>query len=97
MEDYLICKAVGLCGVVLVTLCGLAVFQFVWWRPKSLEKKLRLQGLRGTSYRFLYGDMVDMNKLMAESWSKPMPLHHAIAQRVNPFLFNLLQTYGMYL
>nr|GMC92080.1 cytochrome P450 CYP72A219-like [Ipomoea batatas] len=93
MED-LICKAVGLCGVVLVSLCGLAIFHFVWWRPKRVEMKLRQQGLRGTSYRFLYGDMVDMNKLRAQSWSKPMALHHAIAQRVNPFIFNMVQTHG---
>lgn len=55
---------------------------------------MRQQGVRGTSYKLLYGDMADMNKLIADSWSKPMALNHAIAYRVNPFVFNMVQTHG---
>lgn len=60
---------------------------FLWWRPRQLERMLRSQGLAGTPYRFLFGDLKEMGRLTEEAESKPMPLlSHNIAPRVAAFL-----------
>ncbi|XP_074582113.1 cytochrome P450 CYP72A616-like [Curcuma longa] len=59
----------------------------LWWRPRQLERMLRAQGLAGTPYRFLFGDLKEMGRLMEEAESKPMPpLSHDIGPRVAAFL-----------
>ncbi|KAL2945172.1 hypothetical protein RDABS01_022883 [Bienertia sinuspersici] len=50
----------------------------LWWRPKCLEKKLRQQGIRGTSYSFLTGDMKEWVKQVEDAWSKSSSLNHQI-------------------
>lgn len=46
----------GLLGALLLRQAGRLLEQF-WWRPRWLERALRAQGLGGTSYRFLTGDL----------------------------------------
>lgn len=36
--------------------CLWRVVNWIWFKPKKLEKLLREQGLKGNSYRILYGD-----------------------------------------
>ncbi len=66
----------------------------IWWRPKILEKHLRQQGIRGTSYKLFYGDLKEIKKSTMEAWSKPMSLKHNIAPRVSPFFHQIVQKYG---
>ncbi|PNT72433.1 cytochrome P450 72A15 isoform X2 [Brachypodium distachyon] len=67
----------------------------VWWRPRRLERELRAQGLRGTSYRFVIGDLKEYGRLSKEAWSKPLPLGcHDIAHHVAPFLHNTVREHG---
>ncbi|KAL5786439.1 hypothetical protein ACOSQ2_008831 [Xanthoceras sorbifolium] len=72
----------------------------VWWRPKSLEKYLRQQGIQGTSFKLLqlHGGGSDMGKMVRsskETWSKPMTtLNHQIAPYVLPFFHEMVQKYG---
>ncbi|KAK4854265.1 hypothetical protein QYF36_021272 [Acer negundo] len=73
------------------------VVYVVWWRPKSLEKQLRQQGIKGTSFNLLQfrgGDMKKMAKVYKETWSKPMPLNHHIAPYVLPYFHQMVQKYG---
>jgi len=44
-----------------------------WLKPRRLERALRAQGLQGTSYRFLTGDLKEKARLDNEARSKPMP------------------------
>ncbi|KQK08828.1 cytochrome P450 72A15 [Brachypodium distachyon] len=85
--------------------CGLLGFVFLWqtarlleqlwWQPRRLERALRAQGLHGTSYRFLTGDVNDFARLNREAWSKPMPLgSHDIGPRILPFLYKTVQEHG---
>lgn len=48
----------GLLGIVLLWQAA-RLLDRLWWRPRRLERALRAQGLRGTSYRFLTGDIND--------------------------------------
>ena len=67
----------------------------LWWQPRRLERALRAQGLRGTSYRFLTGDLKDFYRMNQEAWSRPLPLRcHDIAPRVAPFLCNNIREHG---
>lgn len=94
MESSLMLKALALSFVALILCLILRVFNSIWWKPKTLEKQLKQQGIRGTSYKLLYGDMKESKGLMMEAWSKPMNLSHRIAPRVNPFYYQTVQKYG---
>ncbi|XP_028758594.1 cytochrome P450 CYP72A219-like [Neltuma alba] len=66
----------------------------LWWKPKSIERRLRKQGIRGTSYRPFKGDTPEMKKLAKASSSKPISLNTQIARRVIPFYHNMVKRYG---
>ncbi|OMO54796.1 Cytochrome P450 [Corchorus capsularis] len=72
----------------------LRIVYFVWWRPKSVEKYFRQQGVKGTSYKLLLGDTKDLVQSAMEAWSKPMALTHHIVPRVEPFIHQMVQNYG---
>ncbi|KAI3696001.1 hypothetical protein L1987_79007 [Smallanthus sonchifolius] len=66
----------------------------LWFKPKKIEKFLKDQGLKGTPYKFMYGDLKEMVQMMSEAKSKPMNLTHDIAFRVSPFFHKTLTTLG---
>jgi len=66
----------------------------VWLKPKLLEKRIKSQGIRGTPYKLLIGDMKEFVRAITEAWSKPISLTHQIVPRVDPFTLNLVQKYG---
>ncbi|PIA26880.1 hypothetical protein AQUCO_08600031v1 [Aquilegia coerulea] len=70
------------------------VFNWIWLKPKKLEKCLREQGLKGSSYKFLFGDIKEMIDYMNAARTKPMELSHQIVPRVMPFLHDNVQKYG---
>nr|CAB3477688.1 unnamed protein product [Digitaria exilis] len=83
-----------LLGLVLLWQAGRLLNQ-LWWRPRRLERALRAQGIPGTSYSFLTGDLKEYGRLNKEAWSKPLPLGcHDISHRVTPFIHNLVQEHG---
>ncbi|KAM7510749.1 hypothetical protein LguiB_009624 [Lonicera macranthoides] len=94
MESLSMLKALAFSFVALILWFILRVFNSIWWKPKRLEKQLKQQGISGTSYKLLYGDMKESKRLMMEAWSKPMNLSHQIAPRVNPFYYQTVQKYG---
>ncbi|KAJ3685066.1 hypothetical protein LUZ61_014230 [Rhynchospora tenuis] len=65
-----------------------------WFRPRQLERVLRAQGIRGTSYRFPLGDIKEAMHLEKEAQSKPMNLSHDIAPRLDPMLHYAIEKYG---
>uniref|UniRef100_A0A0D9V364 Cytochrome P450 n=1 Tax=Leersia perrieri TaxID=77586 RepID=A0A0D9V364_9ORYZ len=86
--------AYGLLGLVLLWQAG-RLLQWLWLRPRRLELALRAQGLRGTSYRFLVGDLREHGRLTREALARPLPLRcHDIAPRVVPFFYNTVRAHG---
>ncbi|ESQ48509.1 hypothetical protein EUTSA_v10022214mg [Eutrema salsugineum] len=68
--------------------------KWVWLKPKMLECYLRAQGLPGTPYTPLVGDMRNFRVLM-KARSKPINLlTEDIIPRVMPVTLNMLQTHG---
>ncbi|RRT41384.1 hypothetical protein B296_00041191 [Ensete ventricosum] len=70
------------------------VLNWAWWRPRRLERALRVQGLNGTAYRFPNGDLKERARFSKEARTKPMPLSHNIIPRVLPFFHRAMDEYG---
>nr|QWK52328.1 cytochrome P450 72A15-3 [Isatis tinctoria] len=70
------------------------ILKWVWFKPKMLESYLRGQGLAGTPYTPLVGDMKRDNSMSMEARSRPLKLTDDIIPRVVPFPSHMLNTYG---
>ncbi|XP_058101145.1 cytochrome P450 CYP72A616-like isoform X5 [Magnolia sinica] len=70
------------------------VFNYVWWRPKMLERTLKKQGIHGPPYKLLSGNIVDNFRALKEAQAKPMGLSHQIVPRVAPFHLQTVKNYG---
>ncbi|KAF8037809.1 hypothetical protein BT93_B0604 [Corymbia citriodora subsp. variegata] len=70
------------------------VVNWVWLRPKRLERLLRQQGLSGKPYTFLFGDLKENSLLLMEAKSKPFTVSDDIKPRLLPFLHQSSQKYG---
>ncbi|KAF8408951.1 hypothetical protein HHK36_005021 [Tetracentron sinense] len=81
-------------GVVILLSWVWRAVNWVWWKPKKLEKYLREQGINGHPYRLLSGDLKENTKLTKEAQSKPMNLSHDIVARVIPPLHQTIKNYG---
>ena len=82
--------------VMLALIGGWRVLNWLWLRPKKLERLLRKQGLQGNPYRLLTGDFKDFQKMREEAKSKPMnPSDDDIVPRVQPYVQQSINKYGM--
>ncbi|KAE8703344.1 CYP72A219 protein [Hibiscus syriacus] len=96
MEAHLVIIRDLLCFLVvgLLMIWGWWVLKWTWLTPKRLERCLRQQGLRGTPYSSLSGDIKQMFAMRTQTKAKPMPLGDDIVPYVTPFLHQFLQKYG---
>ncbi|XP_071701942.1 cytochrome P450 CYP72A219-like [Rutidosis leptorrhynchoides] len=84
-----------ICGVgMLVVILIWRILDWVWFTPKKMEKCLREQGLKGTTYKLLYGDMKEMAKMITVAYSKPINLTDDIVPRVLSFTNIMVTTHG---
>ncbi|KAK4285783.1 hypothetical protein QN277_002433 [Acacia crassicarpa] len=83
----------GIVIVGIVIVIGRAV-NWLWLRPKRLERCLRRQNLKGNSYRLGFGDLKEMAHMIQEAKSKPINLDDDIIPRVIPFHHQMIQNYG---
>ncbi|XP_030552121.2 cytochrome P450 72A397-like [Rhodamnia argentea] len=80
--------------LVVLTAWAWRAVNWVWLRPKRLERLLRQQGLSGKPYTFLHGDLKERSRLLKEAMSKPIAVSDDIKPRLLPFLHQSFQTYG---
>lgn len=92
--EYLLSIAVSIVLVTVVTLAW-RVLNWVWLRPKRLERCLRQQGFTGRPYRLLYGDLKENSVMIKEAKSRPMSLSDDFTPRLIPFLHKVVKDYGM--
>ncbi|MCD9643801.1 hypothetical protein HAX54_031647 [Datura stramonium] len=84
-----------LLALIILSIGAWRVLNWVWLRPKSLEKCLRRQGFRGNPYRLFYGDKKDMTKMIKEARnSKPISISDDILPRVIPHIFQTVKKHG---
>ncbi|XP_061340196.1 cytochrome P450 72A68-like [Gastrolobium bilobum] len=84
MEATWATKAGIIITVIFAMIWGWRMLNWLWLRPKRLERLLREQGLQGNPYRLLVGDLMDILKMQKEVRSKPMNLSGDIVSRVLP-------------
>ncbi|KAJ1410276.1 Cytochrome P450 [Sesbania bispinosa] len=90
-----VCKAMMFSFLFLVLCYATKLFSKFWWSPKRVEKQLRKQGVRGTSYKLFNGDVELLKKHTMEALSKPINLNHHIVPRVMPFFHEMVEKNGM--
>ncbi|KAL9259703.1 Cytochrome P450 72A397-like protein [Drosera capensis] len=64
---------------------------WVWVKPKSLEKKLKQQGLSGNPYSLLYGDTKEIAKMKLGAKSKPIPFSNDHISRFMPYEYQTIK------
>jgi hypothetical protein len=74
---------------------GWRILNWVWLRPKYLERRLREQGFSGNSYRLFFGDLKDGSIMSKQAKSKPINFSDDISPRVAPFMHHTFKNYGM--
>ncbi|XP_050216635.1 cytochrome P450 72A397-like [Mercurialis annua] len=67
---------------------------WLWLKPKKIEKILRQQGLQGNNYRFFYGDFKEIKAMVNQTKSAPIDFSQNICSRLNPFLLQHINNYG---
>ncbi|KAH6788855.1 cytochrome P450 [Perilla frutescens var. frutescens] len=70
------------------------ILNWAYIRPKRLERALMKQGLKGNSYKLVYGDLKEMMQSVMEARSKPINLDDDIKPRVSPFFMKIINKYG---
>lgn len=71
------------------------ILDWVWLRPRYLERCLREQGLAGNSFRLFSGDLEDISMMTKQARSKPISIDDDALSRVIPFVHHTLENYGM--
>lgn len=75
----------------------LKVVDYLWWRPKRIEKHFSKQGIRGPPYQFFIGNIKEIVGLTLKTSSQPMPLSdHNILPRVLSFYHHWKKIYGIF-
>ncbi|XP_058766154.1 cytochrome P450 716A67-like [Vicia villosa] len=95
-KDNLKCLLIRIFFIILILCLASAwrVLNWLWLRPKQLEKLLREQGLHGNSYRILVGDVKDLFRMEKEAKSKSMNLSDDIVPRVSPYFQQSVKIHG---
>ncbi|CAI9089134.1 OLC1v1023645C1 [Oldenlandia corymbosa var. corymbosa] len=71
-----------------------SALKYFWLRPRKLEKILRAQGLVGSSYKPLLGDLIELQRVTEEAVSRPINLCDDILSRIAPFFLHATKKYG---
>ncbi|KAL3509054.1 hypothetical protein ACH5RR_028455 [Cinchona calisaya] len=87
-------RAIGVLCTVFVVILAWSILNWVWLKPKKLEKYLRQQGLGGNRYRLLFGDVKETAQMVKEAYSKPINFNDDIVPRVLPFFDKIIKSYG---
>nr|AIL49061.1 secologanin synthase [Nothapodytes nimmoniana] len=92
MERQWIAICFGGAAALVLLIWAWEVLNWVW--PKKLEKCLRVQGLKGNSYRPFLGDQYESGKLIREALSKPININADIKDRVIPHILKTFRDHG---
>ncbi|XP_047940247.1 cytochrome P450 CYP72A219-like [Salvia hispanica] len=92
--DNLISTLILSCSVTATLFYGWRILNWLWFTPRSIEKRLRQQGFRGNPYRFFYGDLRESSMTRREARSKAMVFSHDIVPRVIPSFHKAITNHG---
>ncbi|KAL0406689.1 UNVERIFIED_CONTAM: cytochrome [Sesamum latifolium] len=70
------------------------VLNWVWFRPKKLEKLLRQQGLNGNPYKLFLGDMQDLTDVLKTQQPKTLKLSDDLRPHIFPYYHNIIDKFS---
>ncbi|KAJ3695267.1 hypothetical protein LUZ60_000644 [Juncus effusus] len=70
------------------------ILEWAWFRPRRLEQALRAQGLDGTVYQPIFGDVKEIARVDRKTQAKSMPLSHDITPYVSSFFHRTMKEHG---
>ena len=80
--------------MVILAFLLIRVVNWAWLTPKKLESYLRRQGLPGTPYTPLVGDVKRNVNMLMEARSKPITLTDDITPRLLPLALKMFNSHG---
>nr|GME02522.1 cytochrome P450 CYP72A219-like [Ipomoea batatas] len=91
-----LCNLFLLSFSIIFLVCAWRVVNWAWLRPKTLEKWLRGQDLKGNAYTLFYGDTKELAKMINQTKSKPMKIlsDDQVVPRAIPYFFESIQKHG---
>lgn len=72
MGNLIIYPSSSVCVCLVLTL--IKVLHKLWWILLRIQHQMRAQGIKGLSYKFIYGNTKDIIGMRKEGLAKPMPL-----------------------
>ena len=85
-------------AVVLASSWALSALLRLVWRPRAITRMFRAQGVHGPEYRFLLGNIGEMNQLLGESASLVLDVGcHDYSAMVQPYFQKWMAHYGTYI
>ncbi|KAF3637324.1 Cytochrome [Capsicum annuum] len=71
------------------------LLNWAWFKPRKLDKCLRQQGLKGNSYKLIFGDLKELSKSVENAKSKPLNVSDDdISPKVLPYFIETIKKYG---
>jgi cytochrome P450 len=70
------------------------ILNFIWFKPKKLEKIMRDQGLKGNPYSIFNGDQKESENMYKEAMSKPISLDDDYRKRTVPHILKCFEKHG---
>ncbi|MCD9638826.1 hypothetical protein HAX54_022986 [Datura stramonium] len=71
------------------------LLDWAWFRPRKLDKCLRQQGLKGNSYKLIFGDLKELSKSTEDAKSRPMNVSDDdLTPRILPYFIETIKKYG---
>ncbi|KAF3793035.1 Cytochrome P450 72A15 [Nymphaea thermarum] len=67
----------------------------VWWKPSHYAEFFKRQGVHGYPYKPLVGNKWEEASMHEKALAKPMAFSHDITPRVEPFLKDAVDKYGI--
>ena len=94
MSFSVVAAALVVVAAAAASLWAWRIVKYVWIRPKMLESHLRRQGLAGTPYTPLVGDIKRNVDMMMEARSKPIKLTDDVTPRLLPLALKMFNSHG---
>ncbi|CAI0409322.1 unnamed protein product [Linum tenue] len=94
METFSKSSAVVAAVVVAATAWLWRMMNWLWFKPKQLENRLRNQGFDGRPYRFPNGDLKEAVEMLKEAKSRQLDVSDDAALCVLPFHYHTVEKYG---
>ncbi|XP_062011152.1 cytochrome P450 CYP749A22-like [Rosa rugosa] len=79
---------------VLLLLALIKAFHKLWWTPTRIQNLMRLQGIKGPSYRLHHGNTKEIMNMQNEALSRPINVSHDIYSHVQPHIHEWTKRYG---